>query len=388
MDVLRKARTAARLAVRPFADERERRLKAPLYTSLHSNFDPALHLREAAAWLVRAQDAGADRGVSYGADFGQDFLPSYPETTGYIINTFLDLARHYSDSDYRRRAIEMGEWESAVQMSSGAVMGGMYNTSPTPSIFNTGMVLLGWAALLRETGSERFRDSGQRAASWLVEMQEPDGNWIRGLSQFANSDIRVYNVKAAWGLAEMAAALNSPDFTAAAVRNAVFTLTKQESNGWFRDCCLEDAERPLLHTIAYTMQGLIGIGEVARRNDFVAAAERTAKSLARLMDAEGFIPGKISRDFTGAVNWCCLTGTAQTSIVWSHLHRITGDASYAEAADRANRYLMARHDISSSDQRICGGLAGSWPVWAPYGKFRILNWATKFFVDALLLPNG
>ena len=46
---------------------------------------------------------------------------------------------------------------------------------------------------------------------------------------------------------------------------------------------------------------------------------------------------------------------------------------------------MARHDISSSDPCIRGGLAGSWPVWAPYGKFRILNWATKFLSDALLL---
>jgi len=146
----------------------ERRQKTPFYTSLHSNCDPELHLREAAGWLTRAQEAGTDRGVAYGADFGQDFLPSYPETTGYVICTFLDLANHYGESDYRRRAVQMGEWESDIQMGSGAVMGGMYNTNPTPSVFNTGMVLLGWAALLRETGSERFRISGKRAANWLL----------------------------------------------------------------------------------------------------------------------------------------------------------------------------------------------------------------------------
>src|SRR5262249_1348848 len=138
VNLLRNARTAVRLAVRPVVERVERRQKTPLYTSLHSNFDPELHLREAAAWLIRAQEAGTDRGVAYGADFGQGFLPSYPETTGYIICTFLDLANHYGESDYRRRAVEMGEWESAIQMGSGAVMGGMCNPNPTASVFNTG----------------------------------------------------------------------------------------------------------------------------------------------------------------------------------------------------------------------------------------------------------
>lgn len=385
MNLVGKTRSAVGSALRPILDERERRRRAPLYTKLHSIVDPEVHVAEAVAWFMRAQDAGDDRGVSYGVDFGGGFLSSYPETTGYIINTFLDLADYYGNDEYRRRAVEMGSWESDVQMNSGAVMGGMYNTSPTPSIFNTGMVLLGWAALVKETGSERFGSSGYRAGKWLVDMQEDDGNWIRGLSRFASTESTVYNVKAAWGLAEIAAVLKSSLFMEAAVRNAEFTLTKQEPNGWFRDCCLSDAKHPLLHTIAYTVQGLIGIGALAKRADFIDAAERTAKSLRRLMDDEGFIPGEINRDFTGSVSWCCLTGTAQASIVWSQLLRITGDPAYGEAADRANRYLMMRHDITSHDPCIRGGVAGSWPVWAPYGKFKILNWATKFFVDALLL---
>src|ERR1044072_3499899 len=120
MGVIGKAKAAVRLAARPLRDAQEQRRKAPLYTAAHANLDADLHLREAAAWLIRAQDHGADRGVSYGADFGHGFLASYPETTGYIICTFLDLARHFSDPTFRDRAVEMGEWESAIQMSSGA----------------------------------------------------------------------------------------------------------------------------------------------------------------------------------------------------------------------------------------------------------------------------
>lgn len=133
------------------------------------------------------------------------------------------------------------------------------------------------------------------------------------------------------------------------------------------------------------MQGLIGVGRLANRTDFIESAARTARSLMKLMGDDGFIPGQIDSEFNGAVGWCCLTGTAQTSIVWSELERLEGDPAYGRAADKANRYLMARHDISGPDPSIRGGMAGSWPVWGDYGRYRILNWATKFFVDALLL---
>ena len=54
-------------------------------------------LDEAAQWLARTQDAGSDRGISYGADIGGPFLESYPETTGYIIPTLIELAREPAD---------------------------------------------------------------------------------------------------------------------------------------------------------------------------------------------------------------------------------------------------------------------------------------------------
>src|SRR5437763_8968536 len=122
-------------------------------------------------------------------------------------------------------------------------------------------------------------------------MQEPDGNWIRGNSKFAKLGTTVYNVKAAWGLAELGAVLQRDDFIRAAVKNAEFALSRQNENGWFADCCLEDGTSPLLHTIAYTMQGLVGIGKISGRKDLIDGAERTARSLKKLMQADGFIPG-------------------------------------------------------------------------------------------------
>jgi hypothetical protein len=357
----------------------------PRYGRVHHNVDRAAHVQAAADWLVRAHDAGDDRGVAYGAAIGGGFQPSYPETTGYIIPTFLSLAEHYRIESYRARAIEMGDWEIAVQLPSGAVMGGKVNTRPTPALFNTGQVLLGWASLYRETGERRFLDAARRASAWMIEMQEPDGNWLRGNSAFSNSTATLYNVKAAWGLCEAGKAGVGQEAIDAAVRNAEYCLTKQAANGWFADCCLDDPTKPLLHTIAYTMQGLVGIGLLVERPELWKAAETTARSLMALMNRKGFIPGRIDADFQGQSTWCCLTGTAQTAIVWSQLFELTGDEAFRSARRTATQYLMRRHDLSIPEPAIRGGVFGSWPVWGDYGRLTVLNWATKFFVDALLL---
>ena len=375
-------KVARRLSV--IKDRLEERIKlAPLYLPDEEDLDLVRHLHEAIEWLKRAQDAGADQGISYGVRFGEDYDVSYPETTGYICQTFVEQEELTGDSDLLARAIAMADWEIAVQLPSGAVMGGKFNSAPTPAVFNTGMVLLGWSALIRRTGQERFKLAARRAADWLVSMQEADGTWLRGHSRFAVPGATLYNVKAAWGLCEAGYALGEERYVLAALRNAENCLSRQQSNGWLPDCCLLDPGAPLLHTLAYAMQGLVGIGIRTNREDLIQGAKRLADAEIEIMHGDGFLPGRQRQDFSSAVKWCCLTGSAQTSIVWSDLYNCTGEKKYQEAVHRINRYLMARHDIRNPDPRLRGGVPGAWPVWGDYGRVYILNWATKFLVDAL-----
>jgi hypothetical protein len=386
--VLNPFRAGARLAdpVRRFWRERRERIRlAPLYAPDARDFDLKRHIHEAREWLKRAQDAGSDRGVSYGVHFGEDFDVSYPETTGYICSTFIEQEQLTGDSEFLRRAIEMGDWEIAVQLPEGAVMGGKFNMAPSPAVFNTGMVLLGWSALIARTKEKRFQIAATRAADWLLSVQESDGRWVRGNSRYAVSGGTLYNVMAAWGLCETGVALGEERYIQAAIRNGEYCLSRQHQNGWLPDCCLSNVEEPLLHTLAYSMQGLLGIGQLTGREDLVAGAQKLADAELRIMSAEGYLPGMQRQDFTAASNWCCLTGSAQTSAVWSQLYRRTNDGKYRRAVEVVNQYLMARHDIRNPDPRLRGGLAGSWPVWGDYGRLQILNWATKFLLDALTL---
>jgi hypothetical protein len=218
----------------------------------------------------------------------------------------------------------------------------------------------------------------------MLSIQDADGRWLRGHSPRANPETAVYNVKAAWGMCEAGALWNWPSAVNGAIRSAEFCLANQTPNGWFRDCCLNDRDRPLLHTIAYSVQGLLGIGLITGREDILGAAKKTADVLLERMSPQGFLPGRFASDWTAAVRWCCLTGSAQMSNVWSDLFQLTGDERYRAARNAVNGYLVARHDITSVDPAIRGGVPGSWPTWGDYGRFKILNWATKFLIDALL----
>lgn len=357
------------------------------YPKCSDNTDRELHIREAARWLCRAQDFGSDRGVSYGSEFGLGFMPSYPETTGYIIETFIRLSEYFDDEQFLRRAIEMGDWEIQIQMDSGAVMGGMIGEPPTPAIFNTGQVIFGWNSLYAKTGEQRFALASQRAVDWLVDAQEENGNWIRFNSIFARAGTTVYNVRAAWAVGQLGRLIGRDDYVEAAVKNACFAVRHQLGNGWFQNCCLTDPDKPLLHTTAYTMRGLLEIGALSDRQEFIDASARTARSVLGLMDDEGYIPGRIDAAFNSAATYACMTGSAQSSIVWSRLYQLTGDTAFRDAVPKVNAYLIKRHDISSADPSIRGGITGSWPVHGEYGRFKMLNWATKFFIDALLLQK-
>jgi len=361
--------------------------RALLYTPDATDLDLRRHLDEALNWLKRAQDAGSDAGVAYGVSFGADFDVSYPETTGYICRTFVEQARLTGDDALLDRAISMADWEIDIQLPEGAVMGGKVNTRPTPAVFNTGMVLLGWSALAQHVHEERFKQAATRASDWLVSIQEADGRWARGNSRFAAPEATVYNVMAAWGLCEAGAVLGDERYIDAALRNGEYCLSRQHANGWLPDCCLSDPRSPLLHTLAYSMQGLIGIGKLTCREDLIAGARLLADSILGTMQPNGFVPGRLNDDFSAGADWSCLTGSAQTSIIWNELHLLTGADVYRTAAITIDDYLMARHDIRNADPRLRGGLPGSWPTWGDYGSVRILNWATKFLVDALSLEQ-
>jgi hypothetical protein len=354
--------------------------------------EPRTHLQAAMQWLCRAQDATPDGGVSRSYALRwmprherQGWLASYPETTGYIIPTFLGYFRLTGESEYRDRAIRMAHWEADVQMENGAVQGGVIGFPPTPAVFNTGQVLFGWTAAYRETKDAALLNAATRAANFLVQAQDDDGAWRRSGSRYARQGINAYDARTAWGLLEAHLITNDPAYREGAIRNLDFVRIKQLANGWFPDCCLSDDEHPLLHTIAYTIEGLLEASVILRDSRYSDAARAAADALLERQRSDGSLAGRFDRSWAPASSWTCLTGDAQIAIVWFRLAELTGDSRYFNAAYRMNRYLSATQDVITKNTGIRGGIKGSHPIWAEYGSFEYLNWAAKFFADSLML---
>jgi hypothetical protein len=339
------------------------------------------------AWLCRAQDhsASADGGVSAFYSLKDGWSSSYPETTGYIVSTFLDYAEREGSELIRRRARLMLDWLVTIQMPCGAFQGGRIDSKPVvPVTFNTGQILLGLAG--GERSFHAYREPMRRAADWLVEVQDKDGCWRKYPSPFAAAGEKTYDTHIAWALFEAARIDPGRGYEKAALANIEWALTWQRSNGWMDNCCLDTPAAPLTHTLGYALRGIIEAYRFTCDVQLLNAALKTARGLMSALKGDGFLPGQLASDWSGTVNWACLTGTAQIATCWLMLFQDTGDPHFRDAALAANRYVRRTVSFHQAAD-INGGVKGSFPVDGDYGKYQYLNWAAKFLVDSLVLER-
>src|SRR2546430_1687442 len=209
-------------------------------------------------------------------------------------------------------------------------MGAVAGEPESPAVSNTGQVLLGWLAAFEETGEGSFAEAACRAARYLVAMLGADGHWRRGNSRFARPDATLYNTRTAWALAEAGARLGVEAVSNAAAHSLRAAASLQAGDGWVPHCCLTDPERPLLHTLAYAIGGLLEGGRLLGDARLLSAAKGAARALAGTVRADGWMPGRYRADWSAAVRWSCLTGQAQMANNWIRLAQITGQREWLE----------------------------------------------------------
>jgi len=336
-------------------------------------------------WLCRAQDCStsADGGVARHYSLLDGWSSSYPETTGYIAQTFLAYHELMPDSDYRERADRMLKWLASIQSADGGFQGGMITERPVvPVTFNTGQILLGFAA-----GAHHFShalDPLRRGADWLVRTQDGDGCWRRHPSPFVAAGEKVYDTHVAWGLLEADRVDPGRGYAEAAVANVRWAMSAQAANGWLDRCCLDDPQAPLTHTLGYGLRGILETYRFTTQTLYLEAAARTADGLLTAFRSDGFLPGRLNADWSAAVNWVCLTGTAQIGHCLLMLFEFTGDTRYRRAGLQANAFVRRTVHVGGAPE-VRGAVKGSLPMGSPYGRFQYLNWAAKFLADSLML---
>ena len=353
--------------------------------------ETAQRARAAADWLIRAQAAAGDGGVSYGYFPGigppWGWKRSYPETTGYIMTSLLAFARRFPDPSIRAAVLRMARWEAEIQMASGAVQGGPVcpPEQQTAAAFNTGMVLDGWCSVLEQMPEKDLLEPARRAADWLAGDVNERG-YFRTNGAFVSSDaVKTYTCLCAWALYRFGNLANNSHHRDTALRVIEAALAKQRTNGWFADNCLTNPKAPLTHTIGYTLQGVLEVGVLSGRGDFVAAVRRSVDALQTLPTRHGYLAGRLDEQWRPGTLSSCLTGSAQIAIVAYRLHQLLGEDAYRRFGDRLLNYIKPLQILQNEDPGIVGALPGSFPIFGSYMRGGYPNWATKYLLDALLL---
>ena len=353
----------------------------------HPEGSPQEHLEAAAQWLLAAQGATDDDGLAHSYDVvRQAWKASYPETTGYAIETLYRYSAICGDERYRNAARRASDWEIAVQLPGGGVMAGAIDAREVvPTIFNTGQVLFGWAAAAEnEVDGDLYRDALRRAADWLCDSMDADGAWRKYSSPFGPSKESAYNTRTAYGLSRAAAVLNEERYLESAVRNVDYVVETALENGFLPQNCLQDESRPLIHTIAYSIRGILEVGVAAGIERHVHHALKMAEFVAKAQRSDGSIPGRLDSEWQSVVDWVCVTGVSQMASIWFRLAEYGVSDEFTGHGSKANRYVMRTQNRSSDDLGVRGGIKGSHPISGEYMSYRYPNWATKFFMDSLM----
>lgn len=336
--------------------------------------DDALHVRWAGEWLLKAQERG-DGGYAHCYHLTKGWLRPYAEITGFTIPTLLHLSDALALGQFRDSAINAGEWLLVVQAPDGSFQ----DLRKDPRVFDTAQALRGYLSLFQLTHDSRYLDAAVRGARWMVACQATDGAWRRHAFQGRPHTFYAY---ASCVLAQWGQFLGDQTLLDAARRHVGWVMGQQLPNGYFQWMDFT-GEVPFLHTIAYTLKGLLESYRVFQDASLLASVLR---AIAQLLDAarrDQILRSQYDQEWRATNRERCLTGLAQWADVLLDVFQDTQDPQLLTSARQALTYLKGKQLMRGS-ANIRGALPNSIPLWGEYGPMGCANWNAKFFIDALL----
>jgi len=324
------------------------------------------HLDLAVKWLLRAQkeNGGFVSRYSLISGYGDEF----PEITGYIIPTILKYSK---DS-----AVRAGKWLLQIQNKEGYFCD---ESGKKPMIFDTGQIIFGLLALYQETKDEKYLNGAVKAGRWIIKNQENNGSWIK----FAYNNIpHSYYSRVSLALLMLWKITGDNNYKKSAIKNIDWVLSQQDKDGFYNNASFYRDNIAPLHTIAYTIEGVLESGIILDKKEYINSAFLALNKLVFLNETENSLPGFITKGWKKISRDVCLVGIAQIAILFFRAYELTKNEIYLKNAKKLVFYIKNKQIVSGLNQ-IKGALAGSDPLWGKYMPMSFPTWAIKFFIDAL-----
>lgn len=340
-------------------------------------------LNELAGWFKYNQSVMKENGFGT-FYFESGWTSSYPETTGYIVPTLLEYAQFQNKNEFEAIAKKALDWLISIQKPSGGWQSGYIHQNRDEIVFNTGQVLRGLTAGFKHFNAKEYLDSAIKACAWLVSIQNENGSFDKHVYL---DRARVYDSYVVAPMLEVYELSKIETFKTCAIKNIEWIIReKQLDNGWFQDCdnTSHKNDKPILHTISYTIDGILDCGIYLQNSEFIKSATKPADILLNKFLEDGKLSGRFDKDWKGSEQ-LITTGCAQISIIWEKLFTATGDIKYQQGFQNMNSLLVAIHQRNTPEtEDTHGAIFGSFPFWGRYEGFGCPNWASKYMMDSLL----
>jgi hypothetical protein len=309
--------------------------------------------------------------------------PSYPETTGYLIETLLHPRVRSNFPEAEAAAQSCSEWLLQVQNTNGSFPSG-YAQSGKPSVFNSTQILFGLLEAAAYWKDLRFEEAARQTFHWLVELLDETGLWQQ--AAYVPGYVPSYYTRALWPVILAAKILQMPEQEPLLRKALRRYMDRWRPDGTVRDWGFSAGAPAHTHTVAYTLRGLLECGLLLQEEEAIRMAEHSARSLCVSYEEHGRLAGSYSEGWKGNYAHLCVTGNLQLSCFLFRLHQLRPDPIYVHYA----RCFLAD---ALPAQRLRGGadvfgaVPGSVPFYGAYLPLRYPGWAAKFLIDACILSS-
>ena len=347
-------------------------------------YSTKFHIQKSIDWIIYAKEATLDDGISLGYSLIYGWLPSYPETSGYIIPTLMDFYNTSNKNKYLIVSKKIANWLCSIQLKNGGFQGGTIDQEKFPSIFNTGQILLGLIRAFKEFDDQKYFNSAIKAGDFLIKNQQQNGNW----KKFCYNNVsHIYNTRTSWALLELYNITENIKYRNGAVKNLNWAYKQINKNLFFQWNRTFSFENPILHFISYTIRGFLEAGLILENENYLNTAINSSLQLLDYFETYEWLPATFNSNWKSKDHYSCLTGNAQLSIIWLKIFLIKKEERFLKNALNLNNILKSKQIINRSIRNINGAVKGSDPIWGKYMRWTFPNWATKFFCDSLLLED-
>ena len=348
--------------------------------NLRQNLDKALD------WLLASIENGKGGSAAYYAPIIGWSKP-YPETTGYLISTLIDASSHKDDLVYLEKAGYLKDWLLSIQNKNGSWSPGLHSESheiSSESVFNTAQIISGLTDYYLRKADARVLNGIVDGSDWLVAGVNSDGLWVKG--NYKGEFNPSYYSQVAWPLLQAYQITSNKSYKIAAVC-CMDTLTERIlENHAIMDCGFEAGAPAFTHTIAYTLRGFLETSRLL--SDWPRYACKIFETLEILRQkteiSNGMLPGEYDTNWKSSKRYSCLTGNCQLAICFMIMYERDNDLRWFNAACKLIEFVATTQKITSHNGSLNGAIAGSFPVYGRYMRFRYPNWAVKYFADALI----